>query len=455
MTKFKKILSVIAVTATLSLTAVFGGCMKDGADGSDGTNGLNGQDVSIYEIYEATNSARQEEGLSTLTFNEFVKEYLSYSGDEVTQMTSLETAINRSLLSGVSIVASFNVTTSTYNKWTHIPQSSTETQQFAGSGVIIDVDRESGDMTVVTNCHVVYYSEADGDGFCDDIKLYLYGSEYLDDAAITAQIVGTSKTFDLAVLKVSGSDIVKNSYATAAEWVDDEEVYLGQTVYAIGNPAGEKMSVTQGIISKDSENISIDLSDSTSNSETYSYRVLRTDTAINGGNSGGGLFNSDGKIVGIINAKTISDQIDNMNYALPASTSRRVVQNILNNYSGTETHGINRAMIGITSTAKSVTARYNTTTNLTELIEDVEIASIESNSKFASSLVVGDKLKSIKITSSDGNVKEEMTVQRMHNLPDAMLSVLAGDTVTLVIQRDGTEYTFTETYSATDISKAE
>jgi hypothetical protein len=92
---------------------------------------------------------------------------------------------------------------------------------------------------------------------------------------------------------------------------------------------------------------------------------------------------------------------------------------------------------------------------LTELIEDVYVSEITSSSKFGSSIKENDKLKSIKITDSNGNVKEEMTVQRSHNLPDVMLSVRAGDTVTLVVERGGVEYTLSETYSAADISDAD
>jgi serine protease Do len=254
------------------------------------------------------------------------------------------------------------------------------------------------------------------------------------------------------VLKVSGSDVVKNSDALAAEWVDGEEAYIGESVYAVGNPEGEKMSVTVGIISKDSEDISVDLEESSTSSSSTSYRVLRTDAAINGGNSGGGLFNTQGKVVGIINAKTVSEEVDNMGYALPAATSKRVVQNILDAYEGTETHGINKALIGITTTIQASYSYFNSQTNLTEIVDDVVVYSVDSTSKFASGLQVDDVIQNVTVTSADGTVKENMTVNRQHNISDAMLSVRAGDTVTLLVKRGDETFTVSATYAAGDLT---
>lgn len=445
MKKITKAIASLAVCASLSLVALFGGCSFTARDGADGKNG---QDVSIYEIYEATNAARAEAGLSQLTFLEFIEEYLGYTSDETEQITSLQTTMNRSLLSSVSILTTFSTTTTVNNFYGN--KTNTEKTTYAGSGVIIDADTENGNLTVVTNCHVVYSSSADGDGYCDDISLYLYGGEYNEANQIKAEIVGTAKNYDIAVLKVEGSDVVKNSAALVAEWYDGEEVYLGESVYAIGNPEGEAMSVTAGIVSKDSEYITIDISD-TSVAEEYSYRVLRTDAAINGGNSGGGLFNKDGKLIGIVNAKSVSEDVDNMGYALPAATTKRVVQSILDRYDGVETHGVYRALIGVTSTVSYTSARYNTALNVTELFEQVVIQEVTPGSKFARYINVGDVFKHITVTSSSGTVKEDLDANRSHNISDAMLSVRGGDTVTLVISRGGEEMTFSATYTDNDL----
>lgn len=449
MKKISKILATVTLAAGIACTAVFAGCnVTLGSDGKDG------QDVSIYEIYDATNAARKEQGLSELTFLEFIEEYLSYDGTQAEQMTSFQTAVNRSLLSGVSILTTFSVTSQV--GW---GQTTTKDSVYAGSGVIIDIDKEKGDMYVVTNCHVVYLASAADDGFCDNISLYLYGSElYAEDSsrrdenAISAEIVAASKSFDIALLKVTGSDVVKNSAAVAAEWNQSESVYVGETVYTVGSPSGNAMSATVGIISKDSEYISIDLEDTSSTSDDFTYRVLRTDASINGGNSGGGLYNSQGKIVGIVNAKTVSTSVENMGYALPSSTSRRVVNNMLSNYTGSETHGINYAYLGVTVKAKDSSAYFNNTTNLVEIIEEVAVDSVQSDAKVYGSLQSGDVFKSIKVVDSQGNIKEDMTVTRRYNISDAMLSVCAGDTVTVTVLRNGEEKSFSFTYSASDFT---
>ena len=90
----KKILAFIA-SAALIAAMFLCGCMSGGRDGRDGKDG---QDVSIYEIYEA---AKSIDGNENLTFDEFLREYLSYNDSQLNEITSLKTAINRSLMSGV------------------------------------------------------------------------------------------------------------------------------------------------------------------------------------------------------------------------------------------------------------------------------------------------------------------------------------------------------------------
>jgi serine protease Do len=385
-----------------------------------------------------------------MTFDEFLKDYLNYDDETLAQATSDQAIMNRSLLSSVSIISEFKEEVVSYSPFGS-SQTRVQTASYAGSGVIIDIDKETGDMYVVTNCHVVYSSSGVNDKYCDNISLYFYGGEFIDTCKMTAEIVGATKNYDIAVLKVTASDVVKNSNAVAAEWSTDEETYVGQTVYAVGNPKGEKMSVTKGIVSRDTEYISIDLEGTSTTADDYNYRVMRTDTAINGGNSGGGLFNMDGKIVGIVNAKSVSDDIDNMGYALPAATTRRVVQNILDNYDGTETHGLTRAYIGITTTIMSSTARYNTEKNVTEIFETVGVSVVEASSKFYRDISIGDIITHIQVKDADGNIKEDLDVNRHHNTTDAMLSVRAGYTVTLTITRNGTEMQLSQVYAASDL----
>ena len=220
-----------------------------GADGSDGVNGLDGNDVSIEEIY----SLAVQNGYDG-SYLDFLKEYLSLDLDDDTA------AINTALLSSVKIECGFEITETVYNPVTG-PQQSTYSATSSGSGVIYTLDKSAGDAYIITNHHVVYYSKSNtSDGISDDIRVMLYGSED-SDYAIEASYLGGSSTYDIAVLKITGSDILKNSQARAVQVADYHSANVGTTAYAIGNAAGEGISVTEGIISVDSEVISI--SDST------------------------------------------------------------------------------------------------------------------------------------------------------------------------------------------------
>ncbi len=430
MKRIYKVFAAAALSAAMACTVIFGGCTV-----SLGSDGKDGQDVSIYEIYEATNAARAEEGLPNLTFLDFITEYLNSTSEELEQATSLQTSINRSLLSAVSILTTFDVTSNR-----PYPQ-----ETYAGSGVIVDIDKEAGDMYVVTNAHVVYLSYGDGDRYCNDINLYLYGSEYstgdTEATAISASIAGVSLTYDIAVLKVEGSDLVKNSEAVAAEWSTAEAVYAGETVYAVGNPEGSLLSVTTGIISRDSEYITLDMYDTAYNEDDdFTYRVLRTDAAINGGNSGGGLFDINGNLVGIVNAKSVDEAIDNMGYALPASTVRRVVENMIDRYeqTGQETHGVYRAMMGIDIQLTDSSAYLNNETNLVEISETVTIATV-SGGLASGNLKVGDVITNIKVTDANDNLKEDVDITRFYSVGDVMLAAREGDTVTVTVRRSGSD----------------
>ena len=124
-------------------------------------------------------------------------------------------AASKALLSAVSISCTFRVTYTT--TW---PTYGTYTSEVssAGAGVIYQLDKEKGNAYIITNYHVVYNVDADTaatDGISTDIKLYLYGQEYAD-YAINAEYVGGSMNYDIAVLRVTGSEILMQSNAMAA-----------------------------------------------------------------------------------------------------------------------------------------------------------------------------------------------------------------------------------------------
>lgn len=440
----KKAATALALVAAFTLTPAIAGCQ-----GTNGRDGVNGKDLTVYDIWQET---KVQTGNPNLTYDEFLKQYLSFSSEELNEATSLKASINRSLMSCVSIITDFD---EYFRVGFGSSQYYTKEASYYGSGVILNVDRQSGDMTVITNCHVVYSADArvssDGaldtsNGFAKSVKLWFYGSEFEKNNAIEAEIVGASKSYDLAVLKVKGSDLVKSSQAVAAQWCGGEECFVGDTVYAVGNADGKKLASSVGYVSKDSEEVTVDMgSDRTS--EAFTYRVLRTDTAINGGNSGGGLFNKYGELVGIVNAKTVSEEIDNMGYALPAATSRRVAQRLIAD--ADKKYGVEVVSQGFTC---EVSDSYTTGLNAEGLAEIKEVLTVSKVTTFSSAfgkIKVGDVIKSVAVTRN-GAVIENTAVNRLHNLTDALLSVQPNDTVIFTIERGEETLKVNITYSAND-----
>lgn len=459
----KKLFCILASLA-LSVTILFSGCSFFGSDGLDGRDGKDGQNVTIDDIYNKYVSEHGE-----TSFEDFLKEYLSYTENELSEAASLRNAINRSLMSGVSILSRFGY--SSYRPGAFGQQSqSTSYKVFTGSGAILWLDKAAGDAYVVTNCHVIYDDSSDT-VYCPDIRLYLYGQDtaginYLvsgsditedENYRIPAEIVGASANYDIALLKVTGSDVLKRSDAVAVSdkqsvaealndsFVQDEAATVGETVYAIGNAAGEGMSASNGIISKDSESIEVGLSD-VNEDAYYTYRVMRTTAPINHGNSGGGLYNTSGKLVAIVNAKDEGEDIDNLGYALPANTVRRLVVSMYDSYvangnkpiSGTNSKcGINKAFLNITTVVSDSYSRLNEN-GLAVICELVRVEKVEGRPA-RGVLEAGDILVSAKLISSDGTVKEDVKITRNYSLSEMLISARVGDTLTLVIERDKAE----------------
>ena len=167
----------------------------------------------------------------------------------------------------------------------------------AGSGVVL-----TGDGYIVTNHHVI-------DG-ASTIKVRLS-----DGQTYTAALTGTDAKTDLAVIKINATGL------TAAKLADPSAVRVGDFVIAIGNPLGELGgTVTNGIISAKDREITID---------GESMTLLQTSAAVNPGNSGGGLFNLDGELVGVVNAKSSGEDIEGLAFAIPANTVKGITQELI------------------------------------------------------------------------------------------------------------------------------
>ncbi|MCD8372579.1 MAG: S1C family serine protease [Clostridia bacterium] len=475
--KFSKIIAAVLVAA-MCLSAVFLSSCISGKDGEDG------KDLDIYDVYSAVCEQRDSAGLDSISFLEFIEEYFGYVSDQAVTSADKTAIMNYSLLSGVAIWTQFKISEG------HFAGSSTY-DLFAGSGVIIDVDKDAGDAYIVTNAHVVYDSDySSNDGFCEEIYLYLYGSDvegvdyainsnysitnYSGISAKCVKVIGVSLLYDIAVLKVTGSSVLKNSNAVAAKFSTDANVYVGEEVYTVGNPSYEGLSVMQGIISRDTETIYVDVDDDSTDYYTdyESFRVFRTTTAINGGNSGGAVYNMSGEIIGIGNATSLTEDnlVQDMCYALPANNVRRIAQSMIDNYEENDTvcHYLSKATIGVTTEvdAESTYAEYDADTGRTVIHETVQVASVLSEYAAYNLLSAGDTLVSYSIGKMTGSAPssaqterasgfsvpsnsdyitdsrycDTVEITRSFMLSEGMISVRVGDTVELVIERDNTTY---------------
>lgn len=419
--------------------------------GADGFDGDDGSDLNINDVYEAAKEAGY-----TGTFLEFLKEYLSVDSVE---KNDTET-IAKNVASVMSVCCAFTTTT-TYRQQLAFGGFTTKTiveaSGSAGSGVVIELDKEKGNALVVTNYHVLYSAGVDTENDISDcIYLYPYGARNLFssggayDAAtgkyllsdinedgtidkndqgdmggdgIKATFVGGAMDYDVALLKIENSDYLKGESAiTKVKIGNSDEVTVGETVYAIGNANGQGISVTTGVISVESETIGMTSLENPM--QTVNYRVLRTDAAINHGNSGGALFNANGELVGITNAKNVEEETDNMGYALPITQVEYLIENIQDN-DGV----VKRAMLGVTCAQTASSASLSDSGKLV-ITEEVTIASVSSGAAADGKLKVGDVLKSITVGDTT------RTITRSYFINDMLLTVRKGDTITLKVFRE-------------------
>ena len=386
---------------------------KDGKDGKDGINGINGEDgkdastFTLEELY----AVAKENGFEG-SFLDFLKEYLNSNLTEY----DTEGAINSALFSAVSVIAEFPI----------LNMGQVTTGYGAGAGIIYKLDKESGDALFITNYHVIHNTSAYGTNkFANKINVFLYGQEVLE-YAITPTILGCSLTYDIAILKVENSSVLKESNATAVTFGDSNHIKVGSTAIAIGNPDGAGISATKGIVSVDSEYISLQIDD---DSAPIDYRSIRVDAAVNPGNSGGGLFNAKGELVGIINAKIVSSDVEGVGYAIPGNLAKAVAENIIWNAENGRT-GVLKGLMGITVSADKTSAVYNEELQMVEIVERIVIQAVNYGSLAYGKLMQGDILVSIEHNDS----KTQIT--RNFFIVDYMLNVRPGDTFTITVIRN-------------------
>ena len=183
-----------------------------------------------------------------------------------------------------------------------------EEQTGAGSGIIIG--QNDTELLVVTNNHVVEGA--------DSLQV-----QFIDGETVDAAIKGTDSEKDLAVVAVKLSDIKKSTLEQikVATLGDSDKLEVGEGTIAIGNALGYGQSVTTGVVSALNREVQY---------ENRTMKLIQTNAAINPGNSGGALLNSKGEVIGINAAKYSSSSVEGMGFAIPVSSVKDVIENLMN-----------------------------------------------------------------------------------------------------------------------------
>lgn len=359
-------------------------------------NGEDGKGVTVNDLYLATKTALNKGDDYTLL--EFINDYMNYTVEERD-----ETKAYVGALSTVEVYCEFPTTIEILTNKKGYSLST-------GAGVIYQSENDLDSYYIITNYHVVYNRESiSTNNIATKITCFLYGSNveitqknvnsssysytYGPDGFNCEYIAGSMEN-DIAVLKVTNPNVITNSSAKAVKVCKDDPV-IGETVVAIGNPQGLGTSVTKGIVSVDSEYMTMKASD---NVTKITFRAIRIDAPINGGNSGGGLFNTNGELIGIVNSKLQATEIEGMAFALPVNNCIRVVEKIIKNSKLSEPiYKATKPKLGISLKINSSKAVYNAETNSIKIVEKIEVDSVDSNSISAGKLFAGDIINSVTI----------------------------------------------------------
>jgi serine protease Do len=272
-----------------------------------------------------------------------------------------------------------------------------------GSGVIL-----TADGLVLTNAHVASPRSV-------EIDITLANLEH-----VNAKLVGWDHWTDLALLRIDMAEVKRRNWTLAhADFIpENETLFPGETVYAVGTPHGLTRTVTRGIISNTSQYLE-DIG-GINGYETGMFNTwLQTDAAINPGNSGGPLVTGDGKVIGITARGFVG--ANNLGFAIPASTARRVVAGLLRD------GAITRSYIGLSLEAlRDFENFYALGVDRGVLISNVDPGSPAAKAGLRGS----DILLAINGARVDGRFPEQLP-----GIQNTVASAAVGSTLKLSIRR--------------------
>ncbi len=322
------------------------------------------------------------------------------SGSVTTVVTDVTDVVENVMPACVSVTNNF--TEQVQDFW---GQTYSRDGQGSGSGIIIG--QNETELLIVSNNHVV--------DSADSLQV-----QFIDGAMVEAQVKGTDPVVDLAVIAVKLEDIGQKTrdVIVVAQMGDSDALKIGEPAIAIGNALGYGQSVTTGVISALNRTLEV--------SETgASSTMIQTDAAINPGNSGGALLNIRGEVIGINSSKNYGSAIEGMGYAIPISTARPIIEELMTHETRSRYSDEDRGYLGISC--------INVTSELSvnfDLPEGVFVAQVyEGTGADKAGLKRGDI-----ITAFEG-----VEVHNQEELNDQMQYFEAGETAQITVMRNGGE----------------
>lgn len=352
----KTILRVVAVVGVVALS--FGGGMAGAVVAS--RTGLTGGQVVVQTVQRDENTSSQGSAAGTTLS---IQDVASIVQPSVVAITT-EQMVSSEVWFGGSYV-----------------------QSGAGSGVII-----SQDGYILTCAHVISGANNITVQLCDD-------TEY------TATVVGSDSTSDIAVIKVEATGL------TPAVIGDSDALVVGEDAIAVGNPLGTLGgTVTNGIISALNRQVTV---------ENNNMTLIQTNASISPGNSGGGLFNGNGELIGIVNAKSGYDEAEGLGFAIPINAAMTTAKELIEN------GYVKRPVLGITvrEITDSQTALKYGVSSYGVYIFQVNTGSGADKA----GLQMGDRIISI----------DDVAVSSSNDVVQYCQTKQVGDVVSLQIERDG------------------
>ena len=266
----------------------------------------------------------------------------------------------------------------------------------SGSGFII-----TDDGYIVTNRHVVVLADVTVSTYY--VTVVLPG----DDLPVRAEVVGSDAQTDIAVLKVD-----TDKKLPCVKLGDSDLLQAGELAVVIGNAMGSlDDSVTVGVISAPSREI---------NRNGYRVEVIQTDASVNPGSSGGPLINSYGEVVGITNSKIITSTSENVGFAIPVNAVKKVIEDIIN-------YGkvVDRPYLGVSVRYVPAGSYYGAEGGV--FVEEM----VMNGPAYNAGIKLGDRL----VSMGGVEIKETGDIIKVRD------SHAVGDTIEVVVERDGKEVT--------------